>query len=117
MDDRRSGQRERRASRRIPLTAAVLQRGDDKLELAQALNIAAAGMTLRRLVEARPYMPMSVIELTFQLPGGADTLRVSAEVVFDHIADGYRATGVRFIDLDEAQRGEIAAYLAADDLS
>ena len=114
MTDRRYSSGDRRSSKRVPLTAAVLQRGDDKLELAQTMNIAADGMTLRRVAESKPYVINDILELSFQLPGVEEILRLSAEVMFDRIADGQRMTGVRFVALTEAQRGQIVDYLASE---
>jgi hypothetical protein len=100
------GIRDRRAALRVPAVFAVkgLLRG--RVQLGQAEDLGAGGMTLRRL----PDMPApagATMTLTFDLPDGAGggLMKVTGIVVSDALAGTFRRTGVRFHGLsDEATR-------------
>jgi c-di-GMP-binding flagellar brake protein YcgR len=110
--DRRVSSRDRRQAVRAPLTAAVVQRSGDSVQLAQASNIGELGMTVRYVGDGAPaHLPRTPVALTFQLPGADKVIEARAEVVFDRSDGAYRTAGFRFSRIAPSAIREIARYI------
>ena len=107
--DRRRTERERRVAARVPAVFAVKSVARGRLQLAQAEDVSAGGLTLRRPKDL-PLPAGTGVVLTFALPGYASLLRLSALVVSDRLIGSFRRTGLRFVALAADQQQEIEGF-------
>lgn len=98
---------ERRTNRRAPIDVLANRFLDGYPYLCRATDISARGMRLRRFNE--PEASNRYVGLQFQLPGCAEILTASGEVIFRDDASG--ALGVRFTHLPAAAAAAIERYL------
>jgi hypothetical protein len=112
--ERRRNDRDRRQARRKTAVFAVTSKVGHRLQLAQAEDIAPAGMTLRRPKDS-VVLPDTSVALTFDLPGTNRRIAVAGEVVSDRRDGGFRRTGVRFTSLAADDALRIAQYCDSDD--
>lgn len=98
---------ERRTIRRAPIDVLANRFLDGYPYLCRAMDISRQGMRLRRFNE--PHAETRYIGLQFQLPGSAEILTASGEVVFRD--EGSRALGVRFTHLPAAAAAAIEKFL------
>lgn len=129
--ERRRSRAERRNDQRLPLVVAVRQQvvpsptsdapalpRQSLLMLAQSSDLGLGGMRLwRRCSQDDPVLPTHTpLQLAFELPGEDDIVELRGEVVFDETPaqrQDFRATGVRFFDLSDADRARLERFLAA----
>ena len=105
--DRRRSDRERRGTARVPLTAAVRERGTTRL--AQAQDIGPNGLSLVRHADEPSDAP---VDLEFQLPDDERAIEVTAQVVFEKTESGLRRAGVKFLAIKDEDADRIRAYLS-----
>jgi uncharacterized protein (TIGR02266 family) len=98
---------EKRKFRRVPLAAVVHAESAGLPYSVEGRNISAGGMLVKAektLEEGRS------LRLEFQLPGDSAPLRVTG--IVQHVSpDAFM--GIRFVDLSEADRKRIEAYVDA----
>ena len=111
--DRRRTERERRTAARVSAVFAAKSVARGRLQLGQAEDVSAGGITLRRPPDL-PLPPGTGVVLTFALPGFASLLRVSALVVSDRSAGSFRRTGLRFVALAADQQQQISDFCLAE---
>lgn len=133
--ERRRSRAERRHDQRLPLVVAVRQQvvpsaapvpaagapalpRQSLLMLAQSSDLGLGGMRLwRRCSQDDPVLPIHTpLQLAFELPGEDDIVELRGEVVFDETPaqrQDFRATGVRFFELSDADRARLERFLAA----
>ncbi len=126
--ERRLSRAERRRSQRRQVVVAVRQEvvatpaTPAELHLAQSSDLGLGGMRVwRHCGSDEPELPTHTpVRLAFQLPDDMQLLEVDGEVVFDRSPgqksseDGgqrYRATGVRFSEVDEAVLSRLRDFL------
>jgi hypothetical protein len=111
--ERRRTAGERRSARRTPFIAAVRSApaGGLASELALAVDLSESGMRLRRC--AGPQQAV-LVRLEFELPDGQGPIVAAGRLLFEHGEQerGYRASGVRFIGLDDDEQARIARFVA-----
>ena len=114
--DRRRAPRERRQTDRVPAVFAVKKAiaGPDgqpsrQIQLCQAEDIAASGMTIKR-PRGSAVLARTEVALAFALPGSPDQIAARGVVVSDTSAGPFRRTGVRFIALAPEHAQLIAGY-------
>jgi hypothetical protein len=102
---------ERRVARRAPFVAAVRSAPASGLatELALALDLSESGMRLRRCASNDHGL---LVRLEFELPDGGGPIEAVARLLFEEDDRGYRASGVRFIGLDDEEQARIARFVA-----
>jgi PilZ domain len=99
---------ERRRYRRAPVDVFANRFQQGYPYLCRATDISRKGMRLRTFNE--PHLPASALSgLQFQLPGSADVITASAEVVFEDQASG--VLGIRFLHLSKNAHAAIDGYL------
>jgi hypothetical protein len=102
------GASERRRCRRAPVDVFANRFQQGYPYLCRATDISRKGMRLRTFNE--PQLPASALSgLQFQLPGSAEVLTASAEVVFEDPASG--VLGIRFLHLSKNAQAAIDGYL------
>jgi hypothetical protein len=110
--ERRRADRERRLSRRTRAVFAVRHTIGGRVQLGQAEDIGPTGMTVRRPKDA-PVLPLTPLELSFELPGRDEAIVASALVVSDCRSGPFRRTGVRFTLIAPEHVALIVRYCAA----
>jgi hypothetical protein len=100
---------DRRSSHRAAIDVLANRFLDGYPYLCRAIDISPGGMRVERFNE--PEARSRFIGLQFQLPGSADVLTASGEVVSDD-ADS-RAIGIRFTRLPAPSAAAIERYLAS----
>ena len=101
--------RERRRSFRVPVQAAVQisLSGGEPLE-GIMLDLSQTGMDV---LAAQPLHPAALIGLRFELPDGSAEIEVHGEVAW---ANPNGQSGVRFLDMPEAQVEKLKTWLLAN---
>ena len=123
MIERRQIQRERRTSYCAPFVAAVRSATDEVVELALAVDLSRSGMRLRRAPDMKPLLDDTVqiqgpvVHLEFELPDGGEPLQIAGRLLFERNDGGFRAAGVRFLELGIDDELRIASYVAASTTS
>ncbi|HUK52329.1 MAG TPA: PilZ domain-containing protein [Candidatus Binatia bacterium] len=98
---------EKRKFRRVPLGAVVRAESGGTPYSLDGRNISAGGMLVKTAHTAEEG---STLRLEFLLPGDPNPIRVTGAV--QHVSpDAYM--GIRFVDLSEADRRRIEAYVDA----
>jgi uncharacterized protein (TIGR02266 family) len=98
---------EKRKFRRVPLAAVVRAEAGGAPYSVEGRNISAGGMLVKT---AQTAAEGSTLRLEFHLPGDPNPIRVTGAV--QHVSpDAFM--GIRFVDLNEADRRRIAAYVSA----
>ena len=98
---------EKRKFRRVPLTAVVHAEAAGQPYSVEGRNISAGGM----LVKTENTLEEGVaLRLEFQLPG--DPVPVHAIGIVQHVMPG-SFMGIRFVEMSEADRRRIEAYVGA----
>ena len=107
--DRRRAERDRRTAGRVTAVFAVKSVVRGRVQLGQAEDIGAGGLSLRRPREMvlRPGTPVT---LTFALPGTGALYRLRAVVVTDVMIEGFRRTGLRFLSLASTEAQSIEDF-------
>ena len=113
--DRRRSARERRFARRAPFVAAVRRAAREveaRDELALSVDLSTSGMRLRRPGGEPLY---GLVRVEFEIPDGRGPLVATGWLLSDEHDPGQdlRATGIRFVDLDELDAERIAAFVAS----
>jgi len=98
---------EKRKFRRVPLVAVVHAEAEGRPYSVEGRNISAGGM----LVKTDKTLEEGIaLRLEFHLPG--DPKGIQATGVVQHVMPG-SFMGIRFVDLKEADRKRIEAYVEA----
>jgi CheY-like chemotaxis protein len=98
--------RERRRSSRIPVQVPVQLLVTGLALEAILLDLSEEGM---ELLASSPLCPSAALDLQFRLPGNADPVRLQGEVAW---ASPNGQTGVRFTDLPDPIRRNLAGWVA-----
>src|SRR5262245_30596337 len=106
MDDRRRG-------RRVNAVFAVKNTVGNRMLLGQAEDIGTGGIAVRRPKDL-PFLPLTPVSLTFELPGSRQRIAANGLVVNDRPVGGFRRTGVCFTDIDPSHAALIERYCASE---
>jgi uncharacterized protein (TIGR02266 family) len=98
---------EKRTHPRVPLVAKVEAEAEGRTFLAVTQDISSGGM---RIATANPASVGATVELTIILPDSERKIRVRG--IVRHHAEG-SAMGIQFLDLSDADRAALRAFLAS----
>jgi hypothetical protein len=99
---------ERREGPRIPIEMWVEETTASERYFRRAGNMSRGGLGLDHTI---PLPIGTVVNLTFTLPGDANAVTIAGEIVSTAGPEELRM-GVKFIDISDAARAQIDAYLA-----
>ena len=97
---------DRRFGARIPVEMWVEESTDHELYFQRSANISLGGIYLENTI---PHPVGTVVQLAFTLPGDTQKVRVKGEIV--NADNGQLGMGVKFLQLDEAARDRIRAFV------
>jgi c-di-GMP-binding flagellar brake protein YcgR len=103
-----TGDGERREGPRIPIEMWVEETTASERYFRRAGNLSRGGLGLDHTI---PLPIGTVVNLTFTLPGDANAVTIAGEIVSTAGPEELRM-GVKFIDISDAARAQIDAYLA-----
>lgn len=115
VDDRRTRQRrtgDRRTEVRTPLDLWVEEEKGAELYFRRTGNVSIGGVFFEQTI---PHPLGTRVRLRFSLPGHAAPLVTMAEVVNTPSSRGAPGVGLRFLDLGDAARAALQAFLDSDD--
>ena len=108
--NRRDAAEDRRRAYRAPFVAAVKQRRNGEVALAQCQNLCETGMELRRPADEIP-LAGSFMSLVFELPDGESMVEARCAVVFEQPQGSFQRTGIRFVEISRRDRRRIARFV------
>lgn len=106
---------ERRSHVRVAVDLFVQERDGDRLFVHPATNLSASGIFIEsHSYSLRNALDRHFIDLEFQLPEHAQLISVRGEVIGARRTRGFsHGLAVRFLDLSDADREALAAYVAS----
>jgi uncharacterized protein (TIGR02266 family) len=102
-------QGDRRIGPRIPVEMWVEEKSERELYFQRSANLSTGGIFLENTI---PHPVGTVVSLSFTLPGEDLRLQVKGEIV-NAVGQGDLGMGVKFVQLDDAARERIRAFVRA----
>lgn len=103
------GRDERRSGQRIPVEMWVEESSERELYFQRGANISEGGLYLQRTI---PHPRGTVVNLRFTLPGEQNPIELRGEIVNVGEHEDDLGMGVHFVDLDNAVRARLTAFIA-----
>ena len=105
-DDRRKGDRRRAA--RAPLDLWVEEEKGEELYFRRTGNVSLGGIYFEQTI---PHALGTKVKLRFSLPGSADVIEATGEIVNTPQQKDGLGMGLRFLAIDEASRTRLATFI------